>query len=139
VRLTFAYDDAGLRLASRTPRRKPAPPGASFDREPPPNAVVLELRSQEGSVLYRQILADPIPQSLEAIDPDGRLRRVAYARPSGGFSAVVPRVGEPAVVVVSAGPEVELAQPALAAPPGAPLRWRELVRETLEGGRDGRR
>jgi hypothetical protein len=139
VRLTFAYDDAGLRLASRSPRRKPPPPGAPLDREPPPNAAVVELRSRDGEVRYRQVLTDPVPQSLEALDPDGRLRRVAYAQPTGAFSVVVPRPAGAAVVVVLAGPRLELAQPGLAAPPGVPHRWRELARVTLEVGRDGGR
>ena len=110
-------------------------PSLPLDREPPPNAVIVELRSQAAEVQYRQLLVDPIPQSAELIEPDGRLRRVAYAHPSGGFSAVVPRPAMPAVVVVSAGPEVELAQPGLPAPD--PPRWRELVRVTLGGGGDG--
>jgi hypothetical protein len=137
VRLTFAYDNGGLRLVSRTPRRKPPPPTAPLDREPPPNTVVVELRSQQDAVQYRQLLTDPIPQSLEVIDPDGQFRRVAYARPTGGFSVVVPRPAAAAVVVVLAGPQVELAQPGLAPPPGVPPGWRELARLTLGGGRDG--
>lgn len=137
VRLTFAYDDGGLRLVSRTPRRKPPPPTAPLDREPPPNTVVVELRSRENVVQYRQLLTDPIPQTLEVIDPDGQFRRVAYAHPTGGFSVVVPRPATAAVVVVSAGPRAELAQPGLAPPPGAPPGWRELARLALGGGRDG--
>lgn len=136
VRLTFVYDDNGLRLVSRTPRRKPARRSASLDREPPPNAVVVELRSQDGAVQYRQFLHDPIPQTLEASDPDGQFHRVAYARSSGGFSVVIPRPAVLAVVVVLAGPEVEVTQPGLAPPPGPP-RWRELARSTIGGGRDG--
>jgi hypothetical protein len=136
VRLTFAYDDAGLRLVSRTPRRKPPPPSAPLDREPPPNTAMVELRSRDDEVRYRQLLTDPVPQSLEVLDPDGRLRRVAYAHPTGSFSVVVPRPAAAAVVVVLAGPRLELAQPGLAAPPGVPPRWRELARLTMEGGRD---
>src|SRR5919204_3705387 len=137
LRLDFAYDDNGLRLHKRTLRRKPARPGAALDREPPPNAVVVELRSPDGTAQYRQLLADPIPQTAEISDDDGSYHRVAAARRSGGFSVVVPRSAAAAEVVVSVGPEVELAQPGLAPPPGEPRRWRELARLRLEGGGDG--
>ncbi len=132
VRLTFAYDEAGLRLKDRLRRRKSAPPSAPLDREPPPNAVILELRSRTDEVLYRRVLNDPIPQDAEVVDPDGRLRRVAFARPTGVFTVVVPRTGAEIVVVVSAGPEVVLAQAGLAPPPGGARVRRELLRLELE-------
>jgi len=50
LRLDFAYDASGLRLHKRTPRGKPARPSAALDRDPPPNAVVVELRSPNGAV-----------------------------------------------------------------------------------------
>jgi hypothetical protein len=105
-------------LHKRTPRRKPAPPGATLDREPPPNVVVVELRSADGTAHFRRLLADPIPQSAEVSDEDGSYHRVADARPSGGFSVVVPRPAGPVEVVVSAGPAVELAQRGAGAAPG---------------------
>jgi hypothetical protein len=137
LRLDFAYDASGLRLHKRTPRGKPARPGAALDRDPPPNAVVVELRSPNGTVQYRQLLADPIPQTAEISDDDGSYHRIADAEPSGGFSVVVPRFAAPSEVVVSAGPEVELAQPGLAPPAGHSRRWRELLRLRLVGGGDG--
>jgi hypothetical protein len=124
VRLTFAYDDDGLRLADRTPRRGAAPPTAPLDRDPPPAAVVVEVRAEGGGPLYRTLLADPIPQSLEARDDEGNLRRHEHAARRGAFTAVVPAPAEATVLVVSAGPAVKLAQPALAG-------RRELLRERL--------
>jgi hypothetical protein len=131
LRLTFRYDEDGLRLARRTRRAGGAPRSAPLDREPPAGALVLELRTASDKVLYRQLLSDPIPQSLEAGDGKGGFRRVDHTRKSGAFTVVVPASEEATVVVVSAGPGVELAQRALAPPPG-PRRWRELTRSSLE-------
>ena len=137
LRLDFSYDNEGLRLRKWTLRRKPAPPGAALDREPPPNIIVVELRSADGAAHFRRLLADAIPQSAEISDEDGGYHRVGAIRQSGGFSVVVPRPAAPAEVVVSAGPEVELAQRGLAPRPGEPRGWRELTRARLDGDRDG--
>jgi hypothetical protein len=130
LRLTFRWDDDGLRLFSRTQRRSPAPPSEPLT-EPPPGAITLELRSRTGEVRYRRFLPDPIPQTLEAADDEGRLQRIPFAAPSGSFSAVVvpPEPGE--VVVVSAGPAVRFAQPGLRGAPGTSA-WRELLVTSAE-------
>jgi hypothetical protein len=127
LRLTFRYDDDGLRLVARTPRGTPPPPTEPVSAAPPAGAVVLELRSATDEVRYRRFLIDPIPQTLEAGAPEGGFRRVAYATPSGSFTAVVPPPEEGTVIVVSAGPAVRFAQPGMRAEPG-PARWRELLR-----------
>lgn len=49
LRLDFAYDASGLRLHKRTPMGKPARPSAALDRDPPPNAVVLEFRHAQAA------------------------------------------------------------------------------------------
>jgi hypothetical protein len=130
LRLTFRFDDRGLRLFSRTPRRSPAPPSEALT-EPPPRAITLELRSRTGEVRYRRFLVDPIPQTLETVDDQGRLGRVPFAPLTGSFSAVVvvPEPGD--VVVVSAGPAVRFAQPGLQPAPG-PRAWRELLVTSAE-------
>src|SRR3954447_19081514 len=89
LRLTFAYDDGGLRLVGRTARRSPPPPTEPVHAEPPPSAIVLELRSPDGEVRYRGVLIDPIPQSLEAGTPDGDRMRFTRAPASGAFTAVI--------------------------------------------------
>jgi hypothetical protein len=135
LRLTFWYDEDGVRLVRRTRRGSPPPPSEPLDRDPPSGAVVAEVRSADGEVRYRRYLVNPIPQTHECFT-DAGIRRVPYARPSGAFTTVVPPVGAHAVVVVLAGPAVRFAQPALRTP-RAPGRWRELVRASLEESRDG--
>jgi hypothetical protein len=136
LRLTFWYDEDGVRLVRRTRRRSPAPPSEPLDRDPPSGAVMAEVRSADGEVTYRRYLVNPIPQTHECFTDTG-IRRVPYVRPSGAFTTVVPPVRAHAVVVVLAGPAVRFAQPALRTPPG-PGQWRELVRAPIEEGPDGR-
>jgi hypothetical protein len=127
LRLTFRYDDDGLHLVARTPRGTPPPPSEPVSAEPPPGAIVLELRAATGEVRYRRFLIDPIPQTLEAGTPDGGFQRFDHAKPSGSFSAVVPTPEDGAIIVVSVGPAVRFAQPGLRPEPG-PAHWRELLR-----------
>ena len=91
IRLTFRYDDDRVRLAARTPRRSPPPPSEPAGAQPPPRALVLELRSAAGEVRYRRFLIDPMP---------------SHPPRAGSFSAVVPPPDEGAQVVVSAGAQL---------------------------------
>ena len=86
IRLTLAYDEAGVRVIDRTPVTKPVPPSvedaptftAARAGEPqlPSHAVVTELRDAADETTYRQIVEHSIPRSSGA--PGGtrnRLRR----------------------------------------------------------------
>ncbi|HXV56695.1 MAG TPA: hypothetical protein VD704_02410 [Gaiellaceae bacterium] len=130
-RLTFEWDEQGLRLARRIVREKPAPRGDDLGKEPRPDGLWIEVRGSQGRVLYRRALRDAVPQHAEVFEPDGRIRAVPYAPETGVFTAVVPleRGAEAAVVV--AGPEAELAQAGLRARPGEEGRRRELARVPL--------
>lgn len=131
IRLTFRYDDDGIRLVDRTARRSPAPPTERLDREAPSGAITLEMRSPRDEVRYRRYLVDAIPQSIEIGVGDGSFQRADHVRPTGGFSVIVPAPERESVVVVSAGPGVAFRQPGLARV-GRTGEWRELMREKLE-------
>lgn len=138
IRLTFRYGPAGVQLVRRVFRRSPAPPGVRLIDDVPAGAVVLELQNAQGTVRFRVFLPNPIPQSVETADAVGALRRSGYVKPAGAFAVVTPVPDERGwVAVVRAGPAVTLRQPGLEGV-GQPGQWRELVRATLEGGRDGR-
>ena len=133
-RLTFEYDQAGVRLVRRTPREKPAPPGDDLGTPPPADTLWAEVRGAAGETLYRRTLRDAVPQRTEVFEPEGRIRSVPYAPETGVFSVVLP-VGPPAdEALVIAGPEVRLAQPGLRASPDEEGRPRELVRVSLRRG-----
>lgn len=112
VRLVFTYDDDGLHLAGAVPRRKPAPRSDDTVGEPPANAVSVTVRLRDGSVVYRRLMSEPIPQSVEVIEA-GTIRRLPWAPSRGALAVVVPALDQPAEVVVDVGNDVDLRQPVL--------------------------
>lgn len=129
VRLVFSCADDGLQLAGFTPRKKPAPRSDDTIVEPPANAVGVTVRLRDGAVVYRRLMPDPFPQSVEVIDA-GTIRRLPWAPDGGAFAVVVPALDQPAEVVVDAGHDVDLGQLAREAPAGPDGR-RELGRYPL--------
>lgn len=132
-RLTFAYDESGLRLAGSNRRSKPAPRSDDERGDGPTNAVTAELRAADGTTLFRRVLREPIPQSVEIAGDDGALRRVAVARSRGAFVVVVPDLAAAEEIVVDAGPDVVLSQPGFVEPPAARRRRRRLGRFDMPG------
>lgn len=101
IRLTFAYDESGVRVIDRTPVDKPvppsvdSPPAARAADAPPPlprDAVVTELRSQDDATTYRQVVTGAIPRDVEVFDPDLErgVRRHAVPLRAGVFTVIVP-------------------------------------------------
>ena len=130
VRLVLAYDDDGLRLAGFTARRKPAPRSDDTVGEAPANAVSITVRLRDGSVVYRRLMSEPIPQSVEVIEA-GTIRRVPWAPESGAFAVVVPALDQPGEVVIDAGHAVDLRQAAMKQAPVRAGERRELGRFAL--------
>jgi hypothetical protein len=133
-RLTFAYDASGVHLTRETTREKPAPRGDDLRRAPRPDRVWVEVRGSSGAVLYRQTVADAIPQHAEVFEPDGRIRSVPYAPDTGVFSVIVPFDDRTKEAVVVAGPQAEFAQAGLEPAALAEGEARELARAPLKGG-----
>jgi hypothetical protein len=131
VRLTFAYDDAGIRLVRRTRRHRPPPPSDDPRRAALPRALTAELRTARGALIFRRVLHDPIPRSVEFLGPNGKFQRAPGGPRSGVFTVVVPFTRRADHLVLLAGPEVRLAQPALAPRAGEERRRRELARIPL--------
>lgn len=133
LRLTFAYDETGIRLAGSNRRSKPALRGDDLSREAPVNAVTIELRTKDGSALHRRALRDPIPQSVEVTGDAGKLQRIATPQPRGAFVVIVPDLDDATDIVIDAGAGVVLDQPGFAAPPVEGRRRRELARFAMPG------
>jgi hypothetical protein len=125
TRLTFRYDETGVHLTRRTRRPKGAPRGDDLERAPTPDRIWAEVRDGRGRPLYRVTLRDPLRQTAEVFSPEGRATRVPSAPSRGVFTFVVPDDRRASLVVVVAGPQARIAQPALAGEPGT---TRELVR-----------
>jgi hypothetical protein len=137
-RLTFSFDEAGLRLVRRTPRLQPAPPSDNVARAPLPNAILAELRSSRGVVLYRKRLRDPIPQDVEVFDAQGMPHRVRAVRSRGMFSVIVPNLRGANTVAIDAGPDVILAQTPFASRARQLRRWL-LLQTPMRGADRGNR
>jgi hypothetical protein len=142
IRLTYAYDESGVRIIDRTPVTKPVPPSVE-DRpaftptargaEPalPSHAVVAELRSGYDATTYRQIVENAIPNDVEVFEPgvERGARRHPVPLPKGVFTVIVPDDEQAESVVLLAGPGSRSADQALTAgPPGAAV---ELTRSPL--------
>lgn len=137
IRLTFRFDDSGIRIIDRTPRLKPARVSEPLATPPHPAKIIAEVRSPQGAPVFRATLNDPIPQSVEIFEPDGRPQRVASVRSTGVFSVVVPVDRRADHIVIEAGENVRLAQEPFALLPEAESRRRVLGRFPLRKGRWG--
>lgn len=131
LRLTFHYDQTGIRLLRKTKRGKAAPKAREGEGPLPPDRIVVEVRGKDGRALYRQVLRDPIPQSAEVFEPSGTIRRIPAQRSSGVFSVVIPTGIGAGHLVILAGPEVELAGPGFTLKREAQGRTREIFRMPL--------
>lgn len=94
LRLVVEYKDGLFYLKKMIPIKTILPPS---DPEPKDQSGTLhsgfwlELHSVSKAVLYRRIMADPVVQHTETIEPDsGRLRRDEYLPRQKYFSIVIP-------------------------------------------------
>ena len=134
LRLTFAFDASGLRLIDRTPRMKPAPPSDKIDAAPGREAIVAELRSASGAIVYRKRLHHPIPQDVEVFDPETEPHREPVAPAKGSFSVVVPSMARAVEVIIDVGPGLSLIQFADARRDAPPGQRYPLGRYPVQGG-----
>jgi hypothetical protein len=144
IRLTLAYDESGVRVIDRTPVTKPVPasvpapppsgaPARGAAQPLPTHAVVAELRSDDDSTTYRQIVEHAIPHDVEVFEPgvERGVRRHGVPLATGVFTVIVPDDEAASSVVVLAAPQSRMAPPdadtrALAGPV-------ELTRFSLRG------
>ncbi len=109
-RLTFAYDEQGVRLVRHADRAKPAPSSDSLDGVPHERTVVAEVRSANGEAIYRRSIPGALPTDVELFEPDGSMRREPLVMKQGVFTVVVPLTDVADHVVVDAGPQVAIPQ-----------------------------
>ena len=108
VRLVFSYDEEGIRLIRAIPRTKTARP-ADQTRASLDGAIVAELHDADSRVLFKRVLYDPFPLSVESSDGEGGgFRRTSRHNETGLFTFVVPDDPCAAEVVVLAGQATRL-------------------------------
>jgi hypothetical protein len=91
-RLTFEYDGDDVRVVSRERVEMLAPPDDEELLSQGDAGYWVEVRDDDGAVLYRQVLHDPIRTDVEVFpeDPSQPIERVALEHPQGVFQVVVP-------------------------------------------------
>lgn len=116
-RLTFEYDDDGVRLVAQQRVAMMAPPDDSQLTHDARAGYWVEIRNAEGHGLYRQILVNPMPSNREVHSPapDRHPTHVAVGAGSAGvFQAVVPDLPGAVDVVLhglaSPGPAATLSE-----------------------------
>ena len=91
-RITFEYDGDDVRVVSQERVEMLAPPDDEDLLSLGEAGYWVEVRGDDDSVLYRQVVHDPIKTDAEVFpeDPSQPIERVQLDRPQGVFQVVVP-------------------------------------------------
>ena len=91
-RLTFEYDGEDVRVVSQERVEMLPPPDDEELLSHGDAGYWVEVRDDDGEVLYRQVVHDPIRTDIEVFpeDPSQPIERVALDHPRGLFQVVVP-------------------------------------------------
>jgi hypothetical protein len=108
VRLMFAYDGLKVTLQSRQQVAMLAPASHRVDEYENHSGTWIEVRDAEQRVLYRRVLHDIMPSTLEAPsgDPERTFTRVPIKDNRGVFSVVVPDLAQGRTLLLLASPAV---------------------------------
>jgi hypothetical protein len=137
VHLIFAYDADGIRLTARVHGAEVVGPSDDVTVEPPETAIAAELRTGRDVPIFRRVVEDAIPETIEAFDPDGGVFRVPGPRESGAFAVVVPDDERARDVVLVAGARGVPRGLRFAPPPGARAAARAIARFSFRGDEHG--
>jgi hypothetical protein len=96
VRLIIEYEGRQLRLVSKRRVDTLAPATDPLDSFGGRQGLWVEVRDRSGRVLHRQVMADPIGETVEVFDdvPGGAPRRVPSASRRGTFMVLVPDLAD---------------------------------------------
>lgn len=93
IRMVFAYDGNDITVTSRQRFETIAPPSEPLNvRVEGRSGFWAEVRDEEENPLYRQLMHDPMPRSVEVFSEDAErsIARVPIESPSGSFVVVIP-------------------------------------------------
>ena len=109
VRLVFEYEGDDVRLLSRRRVDMLAPPSDTLKGHERQQGFWAEVRSADGSTLYRHVMPDPVRRDVEVFsnDPEQSISRVPVDRPVGVFTLLVPETkGAEYLALVRSAPEL---------------------------------
>lgn len=106
LRLTFAYDENGIRLLRSQSVEMIAPPSVV---PPPPKGQAgywFEVRDAKGELVHHRPLHDPVRNDLEVFsdDPKQSITRVPNPNPRGEFTVLVPDLPDAAALILMGPP-----------------------------------
>lgn len=136
-RLTFAFDERGVRLHRSTDRLKAAPVTDPLGEIAHVETVVAEVRTANGETIYRKQIPNAFPADAEIFDPDGTMHREPVEIRRGVFTVIVPIDRRADHVLVDAGPLVRITQFEVAGRDDRPNERIPLGRFPLEAQRTG--
>jgi len=114
LRLIFNYQGTQIQLASQQRVEMTAPPSDPMDEYEGQSGFWIDVRDSEDSVLYRQIMHNPIQLELEAPsgDPERPFTQVKNETSEGTFMVIVPDIEAGVVLAMHSSPPDEPASPA---------------------------
>lgn len=116
IRLIFEYEGDEVRLVSQQRVEMYVPPSDDIEGEEE-QGFRGEVRRADGATLYRRVLSDPMPGTVEVFsnDPEETIVRVPTERPSGTFVVVVPELDDADYLSLTSSGTAEQADPRRAA------------------------
>jgi len=106
LRLTFGYDENGIRLLNSQRIEKRVSPAVTTPPQAGQPGYWFEVRDAEGRLLYHRVLDDPLQHSLEVFsdDPQSSIQRVPNPNRRGEFQLVTPDVPNAAIFILFGPP-----------------------------------
>jgi hypothetical protein len=114
LRITFGYEDGRIRIVSQQPVDiRPAPSDPIYDFHGQ-SGTWFEVHDDEGHLLYRRVIHDPMPVDLEAPsgDPQRPFTRVPRPEQRGTFVLTLPNLSRGRSLVLHASPGDDRRKPA---------------------------
>lgn len=114
-RLTYAYDRNGIRLVRAERIQMIAPPPVGPAPMPGHSGHWIEVRDQEGALIYHRVLGDLIARDREAFtdEPGRTMHRVQRKAVAGEFQVLIPDIpGADHLVIYGHPPDDKRAGPA---------------------------
>lgn len=126
LRLTFAYDENGIRLIHSQRVEMIAPPALTLRPQEGQAGYWVEVRDAKGNLLYYRPLHDPVRADLEVFsdDPAQPIMRIPNPLRSGEFTVLVPDLPDAESFILHGpptGPRLKVAPST--APSGELLRY----------------
>jgi hypothetical protein len=104
VRLLIQYDNRRLAVSSRQEVEMATPPSDPVRGYEGRSGFWYEVRGSKDQVLYRRVVANPLPTDVEVYDPETGPRRHPTRRSSAAFAVLIPDLPDASNLVIMSSP-----------------------------------